>query len=54
MERKHLENPGIDRKIILKTDLQEVAWGDMDWSDTAQDRENWREIRNAIINIRLK
>jgi len=53
MEREHLKDPGLDRKIILKTDLQEVAWRDMDRSDMAQDREKWQEIRNAIINIRL-
>jgi hypothetical protein len=34
-----LENPGVDGIIILKKDLQEVRWGDMGWTDLAQDRD---------------
>jgi hypothetical protein len=34
----HLENPGIDGRIILKWILEKCD-GDMDWIDLAQDRQ---------------
>ena len=33
-ERGHLEDPGVDG-VIIKSDLQTVAWGWVDWSDLA-------------------
>jgi hypothetical protein len=27
--------------ILIKMDLQEVGWGDMDWIDMGQDRDIW-------------
>jgi hypothetical protein len=35
----HLENLGIDGKILLKMVLYEVGCGDMDWIDVAEDRD---------------
>jgi hypothetical protein len=31
--------------------LQEVGCGDSDWIGLAQDRERWRKIVNAVINL---
>jgi hypothetical protein len=31
--------------------LQEVGCDDMDWIDAAQDRDRWRALVNAIMNL---
>jgi hypothetical protein len=32
--------------------IREIGWGDMDWIDLAQDRDQWRALVNTVMNIR--
>ena len=37
----------------IRTDLQEVGFGYMDWIELTQDRDRWRTLVRAIMNLRV-
>jgi len=37
----------------IRMDLQEVGCGYMDWNGLAQDRDRWRTLVSAVMNIRV-
>jgi hypothetical protein len=36
-----------------KMDLREIRWDGIDWIDLGQDREQWRALVNAVMNLRV-
>jgi hypothetical protein len=51
-EGDHLGDPDVDGSIILKRTFKK--WdGGMDWIELSQDRERWRALVNAVMNLRV-
>jgi transposase len=46
-----LEDPGVDGRIILKWIFDSLDRG-VDWIFLAQDRDRWRAVVNAVMNLR--
>jgi hypothetical protein len=52
-EGHHLGYPGVDGRIIPKWIFKK--WdGGMDWIELAQDRDRWRALVNAVMNLRVR
>jgi hypothetical protein len=34
-------------------DLREIGWGGVEWIQLAQDRDRWRAVVNAVMNLRV-
>ena len=49
-ERDHLEDLGMEGRIILKLIFKRWYWG-MDWIALTQDRVRWRALVNAVTNF---
>ena len=37
----------------IRMDLQEVGCGYMDWIGLSQDRDRWRTLVSAVVNLRV-
>ena len=57
-----LEKPGGRRPLgrprrrwvdNIRMDLQEMGYGYMDWIGLAQDRDRWRTLVSAVMNLRV-
>ena len=49
--KRPLERPRLRWEDNIKMDLDEVGCGGMDWIELAQDRDRWRAIVNAVMNL---
>jgi hypothetical protein len=34
-------------------DLREIGWGCVEWIQLAQDRDRWRAVVSAVMNLRV-
>ena len=50
---RSMGRPRRRRKNNNKVDLQEVGCGVIDWIELAQDRDRWRGLVNAVMDIRV-
>jgi len=50
--KRPLERPRRRWEDSIKIDLQEVGCGSMDWIELDNDRDRWRALVNAVINLR--
>jgi hypothetical protein len=51
--KRPLGRPRRSRVDNIKMGLREIGWDGMDWIDLAQDRDQWRALVNAIMNLRV-
>jgi hypothetical protein len=51
-EIDHLEDPGVDRRIILKW-IFKMWERDLDWADLAQDTDRWRAVAKAVMKLHV-
>jgi hypothetical protein len=37
----------------IRTDFREIRWGCMDLIDLAEDKDQWRDLLNMVMNLRV-
>ena len=52
-EKRQLGRPRRRWEDNIKMDLREVERGGLDWVKLAQDRDRWRALVNAVMNLRV-
>jgi hypothetical protein len=51
--KDHLEDPGVDWRIILRWIFRKGDGGSMDWIELTEVRDRWRALVNAVMNLRV-
>jgi hypothetical protein len=51
--KRPLERPKCRWEDGIKTDLTEIGWEGVEWIHLAQDRDRWRAVVNAVMNLRV-
>jgi hypothetical protein len=52
-EKRPIGRPRRRWEDNIKIDLREVGGGCGDWMELAQDRDRWRALVNAVMNLRV-
>jgi hypothetical protein len=51
--KRPLERPRHRWEDGIRMDLREICWRGVEWFYLAQDRDRWRAVVNAVMNLRL-
>jgi hypothetical protein len=51
--KRPLGRPRRRRVDNIKMDLRAIRWDGVDWTDMAQDRDQWRALVNMVLNLRV-
>jgi ribosome biogenesis protein Nip4 len=51
--KKPLGRPRRRWENNIKKDLKEVGCGDRDWIQLAENKDRWRALVNAVMNLRV-
>jgi hypothetical protein len=51
--RPHFEGPSVDGRIMLKWILEKLDGVGMDWLNMTEDRDRWRILVSAVMNLRF-
>jgi hypothetical protein len=52
-EKDYLKDQGVDGRMGSKWTLGRLVGGDVEWIQLAQDRDRWRAVVNAVMNLRV-
>jgi hypothetical protein len=52
-EKRKLRRPRCQWEYNIKIYLREIGWGDMNWIDLAQDRNQRKALVNTAMHVRV-
>jgi hypothetical protein len=51
--KRPLERPRRRWEVGIRMDIREIGLGGVDWIRLSQDRDRWRAVVSAVMNLRL-
>jgi hypothetical protein len=52
-EERQLGRPRLRWVYNIKMNLSEIGWGGVDWIGLAQNRDKWKALVNAVMNLQF-
>jgi hypothetical protein len=51
--RDNSEDINVDLEDNIRMDIRKIGWEGVDWIYVDQDRNQWRALMNAVMNLRI-